>query len=746
MPELTISMPAYNAGKFIEESIASVLRQKGVDFELLVIDDGSSDDTSAIVQSINDQRVRLLPNRFNRGIGFSHNRVIRESDSEFIVHVDADDLVLPGGLQKMVQRMRESPAIGQAHCYFFDIDELGRTTQEACRQRRRSFLKNRPINIDYKRDLLVRGTIINHLRIYRRAAFAVVGLFNERLRYGVDYEMALRIVDRFNIALVPEFLYCHRVYRQSITGKLTMQNLRFWWQRYGIGFRFWRNRQVGFIRHKDYNLHRLMVIGLFHLLNRGHRVEIIWKLLTQRPLFFSHFLHRCRLIAIPRLYDRLSRCLSPWTSGLGSVEKRQRNLAHRHPRIAYYMWKFPRPTLTFIERELMALHQAGMNITVIADGSDASHAEYQPADFPVVRHYLYPVDVALLARWRRYFLIKHPVRFLNLFLYIVSHRYDHHKTLREDLKVFNQALGLAGVLRREKIDLIHAVWANRCALVALVAAKLAGITYTVQARASTDLYRHSTTLGLSENLRHAAVIMTNSHYSKSTVCSILGKRDVGQVHVVYKGIDVRQFVPPSRTANRSKDIHILSVARLAEPKGLDYLIKACAILRNHGCSFHCEIVGGPENPTYMNYYVELKLLLRNLKLLDHVTMGGSAAFDRVLEKYGQADIFVLPCVIARDGARDVIPNSLIEAMAMQLPVITTGIAANSEIIENHISGIVVPDRNEQALAEAVMALIANYDLRLRLGENARKRVEERFDIHRNIDKCVRLFKGVLNQP
>jgi hypothetical protein len=301
--------------------------------------------------------------------------------------------------------MRESPAIGQAYCHFFDIDDQGWTTQEACRQRRKSFLRNRPVNLDYKRELLVRGTIINHLRTYRREVFAVVGLFNETLRYGVDYEMALRIFDRFYIALVPEFLYYHRVHRHSITGSLSFQNLRFWWQRYHICCRLWRNNQVRFINLKGYNLHGLMITGLIQLFNLRHKIDTARQLLNQRPIFLHQHLKRFRMIAVPQLHDHFTRWFSGWPIQFGSALPDKRKLAHRHPHIAYYLWKFPRPTLTFIERELRALQLAGMDIIVIADSGDDSYPEYRLRDFSVNVHYLHPLDVTILARHRRYFLL-----------------------------------------------------------------------------------------------------------------------------------------------------------------------------------------------------------------------------------------------------------------------------------------------------------------------------------------------------
>ena len=113
MPELTVSMPAYNTGRFIREAIESVLRQDAVDIDLFVVDDGSNDGTAEIVRSFEDPRIRLIRNHANRGIAYCHNLVIEKSASPFIAHVDSDDVLLPGALKKMIGAMKSGSNINR---------------------------------------------------------------------------------------------------------------------------------------------------------------------------------------------------------------------------------------------------------------------------------------------------------------------------------------------------------------------------------------------------------------------------------------------------------------------------------------------------------------------------------------------------------------------------------------------------------------------------------------------------------
>jgi glycosyltransferase involved in cell wall biosynthesis len=263
MPELTVSMPAYNTARYIVAAIQSVLRQTGIEFELIVVDDASQDDTGAAVLSIKDPRVKLLTNTVNRGIAYCHNLVIKQSASPFIAHVDSDDLVLPHAFEKMVKELKSDPKIGQVHCYFFDVDEDGTMTLDALRARRESFLKERKPDMDYKLELLVRGNVINHLRIYNREVFNKVGRFNENLRYGEDYEMALRIIDKFDIKLVQEFLYCRRLHENSTTKRMGFTNRAMFLQRISICRQLSKSNQVGFLKERQYDLKRLLLKRLY---------------------------------------------------------------------------------------------------------------------------------------------------------------------------------------------------------------------------------------------------------------------------------------------------------------------------------------------------------------------------------------------------------------------------------------------------------------------------------------------------
>jgi colanic acid/amylovoran biosynthesis glycosyltransferase len=448
-------------------------------------------------------------------------------------------------------------------------------------------------------------------------------------------------------------------------------------------------------------------------------------LVSRRAL--AHLRHRLYWTAVSGLRE--------WPIAVTAINKK--NQATHGGRVGYFIWQYPVLSQTFVQREIAALSESGRPVFVVSDvPADDDSSSAVTSSTPCLQL----MDKKTLRRYKRQFFVAHPFLYLHLFIYVFCHDYHGYKCLSFDKKLFSKAIALAALLQENGINHVHSPWADNCALIALLASRLLGITYSVQARAH-DIHRKTYLRGLSEKLNNADFIITNTEYNASRIKSVIGAQRTDKLQVIYNGLSLAQFQPGEKKEIPSPIPRILSVARLIEQKGLTYLLKACEILKNQGCAFTCEIIGGPETPLFMNYYVALKKLHRQLRLEDCVFFLGTQPFERVQEKYREADIFVLPCVIAEDGSRDITPNVLIEAMAMKLPVISTTVTGIPEIVENGVSGFLVPPNDERALSDAVHRLIHDAPLRKELGANARKRIEERFDVNKNIRRYVDLFSG-----
>jgi glycosyltransferase involved in cell wall biosynthesis len=448
---------------------------------------------------------------------------------------------------------------------------------------------------------------------------------------------------------------------------------------------------------------------------------------------------RSRVVAplLAALYRGAVRHLSWWPLAL---------VAPEHPlpvgerRVAYYLSQFPLLSETFIQREVAALRAAGIDVEVLAHRAPGeAHFGDQAREMQRTTTYIQPLEGRGFppGLWR--VALRHPLRLTNVFLYVLVRQHMPTKSFRLDRRLFNRAVYLAHVLREKRINHVHAPWATPDATVAMLAGRLAGIRYTVQARAS-EIHRHRSIFGRRERLMGAALVVTNTRYNEAILRAVLPAAGLPPLRVIYNGIDLSHFHPMPRRPDAHAMPRILCVGRLVEPKGLEFLLRACRLLRDRGMAFQCEIVGG-RNVHDINYYVRIKRLWRALELESIVHFAGALPFEQVLTRHADADVFVFPAVMAPDGRREVTPNVLIEAMAMQLAVVATTIGAIPEIVEDAVSGLLVPPRDEVALADAISRLLGDQALRERLGSNARRRVEDRFDISRNIRAYVDLFGG-----
>src|SRR5262249_47962423 len=211
------------------------------------------------------------------------------------------------------------------------------------------------------------------------------------------------------------------------------------------------------------------------------------------------------------------------------------------------------------------------------------------------------------------------------------------------------------------------------------------------------------------------------------------------IYKIYHGLDTRQFAPRATAMEEPAPPLLLAVGRLVEKKGFPVLIEACRLLKDWGYQFQCQLIcgGGP-------CAGQVASLIRELGLEDVVVMRPAVTQEELRQIYQQATLFTLPCQIAENNDRDGIPNVLVEAMAVGLPVVSTNISGIPELIEHGVSGLLTPQKDAPPLAEAVARLLDTPALRKKLGSAAREKVCRLFDAESNILALQRLFLDCLS--
>jgi glycosyltransferase involved in cell wall biosynthesis len=200
-PLVTVVVPNYNCGRFIAETLNSVFAQTYPYVEVIVVDDGSTDESAAVLQRFQD-RVRIV-NQKNQGVSVARNRGIQEARGELIAFLDADDVWHPEKLAKQVA-LFDNPAVGLVHCALEYIDEAGKTLGTNVTGRRGRVLRH---------IALLEGTIVlagGSTAVVRRACFEKAGFFDPEVSTAADWDMWRRVACQYEIDVVREPLMRYR--------------------------------------------------------------------------------------------------------------------------------------------------------------------------------------------------------------------------------------------------------------------------------------------------------------------------------------------------------------------------------------------------------------------------------------------------------------------------------------------------------------------------------------------------------
>jgi glycosyltransferase involved in cell wall biosynthesis len=411
-------------------------------------------------------------------------------------------------------------------------------------------------------------------------------------------------------------------------------------------------------------------------------------------------------------------------------------------KLVYIVGRYPELTTTFIEREINKLMEVeNIKVQPISIRYPITPITQAPEHEVIKQDTLYLIpkkwsdfDFFAFFSANLYYLFVHPRNYWETLIYLLSH--PHPSLSTRFLTIIHFGLGVyaAYLLRKRDFYHLHAHFIDRGALVALVVSRLLKKTYSLTAHA-VDIYTKK--ILIKEKLINAQFVVTVSEYNKAHFLNTYPGLNAGKIHVLHPWVDPVNFIPlnPRRSQDR---FHILSVGRLVEKKGFGDLITACSLLLQQGLDFECRIVGdGPLK-------VQLMELIIGYELQDQVFLTGGQSQSHVLQLLGSwADIFALPCVIAQDGDRDGIPVALAEAMAMELPVISTCVVGIPELVKPE-AGILVPSHDPVALSKAIKQIFdKSPSARLDMGRRGRAIVVNEFNLLKGTSQLADLFLGLV---
>jgi len=410
--------------------------------------------------------------------------------------------------------------------------------------------------------------------------------------------------------------------------------------------------------------------------------------------------------------------------------------------IAYILKGYPRNSEVFITNEIYLLEQMGVDLRIFSiwkSQNEKNHSIVSKIKSEIT--YLPEEDSARDSPFFIWMRVNLP-RFIGSHLRLFSLRPRSYvsglfKAASLSLryrssffprfkKVFIKDFLRAGyialqIVESGRIQHIHSHFCHGSTTMALFASQLSGVPFSFTAHAK-DIYLPKLNPGdlLKIKIRKAEFVATCTGYNREYLQGLCPESTT--IHTIYHGLNTALFVPEEQTRDSSTEPLLLSIGRFVEKKGFIYMIQACQKLKEQGISFRYQIVGQADEQTD-----RIKQLIKELNLQDTVSLTGAVTHEELREIYKECTIFTLPCQVVKNGDRDGIPNVLVEAMAMEIPVVSTRVSGIPELIDHRVNGMLVPERDASALAKVIEELLRDRLLLKQLGKAGREKVCRLFD-------------------
>ncbi|MEI8208466.1 MAG: glycosyltransferase family 4 protein [Methylococcales bacterium] len=390
-------------------------------------------------------------------------------------------------------------------------------------------------------------------------------------------------------------------------------------------------------------------------------------------------------------------------------------------RIAYLVSQYPAYSHTFILREVQQLRQLGVSIVVASINlPDRSFEKLTDIERNEAEHTFYVKSQGLLNATAALgkTLLLNPIGLLKGLKHVIKLGGLDIKRLLYHVFYLVEAMLLGHWMRSQKITHLHVHFATPAASVGMLVKTVFGYSFSFTVHGPDEFY-DAPGYNLPEKILAADFVFCISHYARSQVMKLSPVQAWSKFDVCRLGVDPERF-KPLKKVNETEYCNLLCVGRLTPAKGQAILLESLAQLKNEGVFITLTLVGmGPDEQSLREYAESLGIGLQ-------VTFTGAVDQDHILDYYKAADIFVLP------SFAEGLPVVLMEAMAMEIPCITTAITGVPELIVNGQNGLLVPASDTDGLTKAIRLLVINSALRQQLGRAGRETVLADYDLYSNV--------------
>jgi glycosyltransferase involved in cell wall biosynthesis len=404
-------------------------------------------------------------------------------------------------------------------------------------------------------------------------------------------------------------------------------------------------------------------------------------------------------------------------------------------RIGYLASHYPAVSHAFVLREVEALRRLGVEVETFSihrapesellSGADRAAAATTFAVIPPRLGDIFGAHFAALT--------SRPARYIRTLVRALWRARPGLRGRLWGLFYFAEAMPVWREAERRQVRHLHAQFADVATDVALLVAHFGGDGWSWSMAVHGPVEFYDVHLNrLPEKIRRARFTQAISYFGRSQLMTIAEEDSWDRIHVVRCGVDLSTYSPDGRTQSIGPP-QLLCVGRLVHLKGQSLLIEALAGLVSRGLDARLTLVGkGPKR-------AELEQLARRRGVADRVRFAGAVGQDEIRDIYRSADVFCLPSMA--EG----LPVVLMEAMALELPVVATRIMGIPELVEEGRTGLLVTPGRLDELTDALARLIADPGLRTRLGRAGRSKVVAEFDVDRSARQLREILAAALSE-
>lgn len=398
-------------------------------------------------------------------------------------------------------------------------------------------------------------------------------------------------------------------------------------------------------------------------------------------------------------------------------------------KVAYFINQYPKVSHSFIRREILALEKQGIEVLRLALRGwseklvDPQDVAEQSQTFYVLRQGAYGLLGALLAQ-----LIRTPVAFVQAVLLAWRMSRGSGRSLPYHFVYLAEACKILGHLRHHPVQHIHAHFGTNSTEIVMLARALGGPPYSFTVHGPEE-FDHPAALHIPAKIQNAAFVVAISSFGRSQLYRWVPHEQWKRIHVVHCGLE-KSFYAGAESSPVADTPRLVCVGRLCEQKGQLILMEALQLLKRQGIAFELVLAGDGE------MRAEIEQAVARHDMQQNVRITGWISSDQVRDELQAARVMVLP------SFAEGLPVVIMEAMALERPVVTTSIAGIPELVRHGLDGWLVAAGDVEALASALIEALRTDVAELQnMGRRGRQRVNLRHDIDTEAAKLAKLFRG-----